>query len=141
MGFATPRARDGPRRSVAGRRRIPQARQAPSPSRAWAVAGDWIAAILPLLALLAALAVWFGVTLVKTRARYFGLDPSVLGFSTRDYVLRSSTELLEPMLYLLWAASPSWRSTWPSGGRCRSRDGPAPWSWPPLSPYLSACSP
>lgn len=101
MGFATPRARDGPRRSVAGRRRIPQARQAPSPSRAWAVAGDWIAAILPLLALLTALAVWFGVTLVKTRARYFGLDPSVLGFSTRDYVLRSSTELLEPMLYLL----------------------------------------
>lgn len=64
---------------------------------------DWATAVVPLVTSLTGLAVWFGYQIVSSRARYFGLDPSVLGFTTQDFVLRSVSALLKPMLYLLLA--------------------------------------
>lgn len=50
--------------------------------------------------LLTALAFYFGWTLINARARYFGIDPSTLGFSTSDYVLRSADALFVPVAVL-----------------------------------------
>lgn len=47
--------------------------------------------------LLTALAVYFGWTLTNARASYFGIDPSTLGFTTGDYVLRSADALYVPL--------------------------------------------
>ncbi|MFG1623762.1 hypothetical protein [Kribbella sp. NPDC049227] len=62
---------------------------------------DWVVAVVPLFGVLTALAVWFGFQIVSSRVLYFGIDPSVLGFSTADFVLRSVAALLRPMVYLL----------------------------------------
>ena len=59
-----------------------------------------LAALLPPASILTALAVWYGYELVRTRGRYFGLDPSVLDYTTREYVLRSASAVLAPLLYL-----------------------------------------
>ena len=48
-------------------------------------------------ALLTALAFYFGWTLTNARARYFGIDPSTLDYSTQDYLLRSTDALYVPL--------------------------------------------
>jgi hypothetical protein len=47
--------------------------------------------------LLTALAFYFGWVLTESRATYFGLDASALGFSTPDYLLRSADALFVPV--------------------------------------------
>jgi len=64
----------------------------------------WATALLPPVTILTALAVWYGQELVLARGRYFGLDPTVLDLSTRDYVFRSANAVLGPLLYLLVAS-------------------------------------
>jgi hypothetical protein len=49
-----------------------------------------------------------GWTLINARASYFGIDPSALGFSTQDYLLRSTDALFAPLgtiLVLVLAAA------------------------------------
>jgi hypothetical protein len=60
--------------------------------------------VLELLALVAtpttlliALAFYFGWKLTESRAAYFGIDYSTLGFSTQDYLLRSADALYVPL--------------------------------------------
>jgi hypothetical protein len=47
--------------------------------------------------LVAALAFFFGWTITNSRAAYFGIDASALGFSTQDYVLRSVDAMFVPV--------------------------------------------
>lgn len=54
--------------------------------------------------LLTALAYYFGWTLTNARASYFGIDPSTLGFSTQDYILRSADALFVPLSVIVLAA-------------------------------------
>jgi len=70
----------------------------------WSTLLDWSAVLVPPVTVLTALTVWFGYENVKTRSRYFGIDPSVLGYTTSDYVLRSVNAVLAPLLYLLLAS-------------------------------------
>ena len=71
--------------------------------------------------LLTALAFYFGWVYTNARALYFGIDPSALGFSTQDYLLRSIEPIFLPLAVVLlvavglvwlhgrllaWAASP-----------------------------------
>jgi hypothetical protein len=44
-----------------------------------------------------ALAFFFGWTLTNARTSYFGIDPSTLGFTTTDYVLRSADAVFIPL--------------------------------------------
>ena len=67
----------------------------------WSSALEWVPALLPPITLLTALAAWYGYELILTRGRYFGLDPSVFEFSTRDYLFRSASAVLGPLLYVL----------------------------------------
>ena len=46
---------------------------------------------------LTALAFYFGWTLTNARASYFGIDPSALGFTTTDYLLRSADAMFVPV--------------------------------------------
>jgi protein-S-isoprenylcysteine O-methyltransferase Ste14 len=55
-------------------------------------------------ALLTAIGYHFGWTFTNTRAEYFGIDYSTLGFSTADYLLRSSDALFVPLLAILVVA-------------------------------------
>lgn len=48
-------------------------------------------------AVLTALAYYFGYTFTNARATYFGIDPSTLGFSPTDYILRSADALFIPL--------------------------------------------
>lgn len=48
-------------------------------------------------ALVTAFAFFFGWTLTNARTLYFGIDPSTLDFSTRDYLLRSTDALYVPL--------------------------------------------
>lgn len=84
--------------------RVPETRRStPSdePAQSLTTILDWAAAVVPVLTALTALAVWFGFEIVNSRTRYFGIDPSMLGFSTSDFVLRSVSALIRPMVYLL----------------------------------------
>jgi hypothetical protein len=47
--------------------------------------------------ILAAFAFFFGWTFTNVRTSYFGIDPSTLGFSTQDYLLRSTDALFVPV--------------------------------------------
>jgi hypothetical protein len=67
----------------------------------WSKVLEWAAVIVPPITLVTALAIWYGYELTLARARYFGLDPSVLGFTSRDYVMRAAPAVLAPLLYLL----------------------------------------
>jgi hypothetical protein len=53
---------------------------------------------------LTALAFYFGWTLTNARASYFGIDPSTLGFTTTDYVLRSADALFVPLGAIIFTA-------------------------------------
>lgn len=78
-------------------------RRAPAPDAPsrpnWVAVVEWATAIVPPVTILTALAVWYGYELILARSRYFGLDPSVLGFTTRDYLFRSAAAVLAPLLY------------------------------------------
>jgi hypothetical protein len=79
----------------------------PEPSRprtSFRAAVELIALIAAPTALLTALAYYFGVRLSAARAEYFGIDNSVLHFTTRDYVLRSVDALFVPLGALFVAA-------------------------------------
>lgn len=68
-----------------------------------------LAAVVPPVTLLTALGVWYGYELALARGRYFGLDTTVIDFSTQEYVLRAVVAVLGPMLVLLVvAASLAW---------------------------------
>ena len=56
-----------------------------------------IAGIVAPATLLTALAYYFGWRRERAFAGYFGIDPSVLGFSTSDYILRSVDALFVPV--------------------------------------------
>jgi hypothetical protein len=50
-----------------------------------------------LTGVLTALAFYFGWTFTDARSRYFDIDSSALGFSTQDYVLRSTGAIFLPL--------------------------------------------
>jgi hypothetical protein len=54
--------------------------------------------------LLTALAYYFGWTFTNARALYFGIDPSALGFSAQDYILRSTDAVFVPLAVLVLAS-------------------------------------
>jgi hypothetical protein len=51
--------------------------------------------------LITAVAFYFGWTFSNSRAAYFGIDYSTLGFSSADYLLRSGDALFVPLLVIL----------------------------------------
>lgn len=63
-----------------------------------------LAAIIAPSSLITALAFYFGYSRTAAVASYFGIDPSVLGFSTQDYVLRSPDVFFIPLGALLASA-------------------------------------
>jgi hypothetical protein len=67
------------------------------------VAGAIVAVIAP-VTLITALAYYFGYRRESTFAGYFGIDPSTLGFTTNDYVLRSVDALFVPITVVLLVA-------------------------------------
>ncbi|HEY9357609.1 MAG TPA: hypothetical protein VIQ52_15015 [Arthrobacter sp.] len=62
---------------------------------------QWFAIIAPLSTVATALAFWFGWTMTATRTAYFGIDQSVLEYSTVDYLLRSADALIVPAIFVL----------------------------------------
>ncbi len=60
-----------------------------------------ITAIVAPATLVTGIAYYFGWVHTDAWARYFGLDPSVLGFTTRDYVLASLRPLFLPVVCVL----------------------------------------
>lgn len=67
------------------------------------VAGLIVAVVAP-VTLITALAYYFGYRRESAFAGYFGIDPSALGFTTNDYVLRSVDALFVPITVLLLVA-------------------------------------
>jgi hypothetical protein len=53
------------------------------------------------ITLLTALLFYFGWVYTNSRTLYFGIDPSVIGFSTQDYLLRSVNAIFVPIGVLL----------------------------------------
>ncbi|MGM9473325.1 hypothetical protein ACS5PJ_15155 [Pseudarthrobacter sp. YS3] len=62
---------------------------------------QWFAIIAPLTTVATALSFWFGWTMTATRTAYFGIDQSVLEYSTVDYLLRSADALIVPAISIL----------------------------------------
>lgn len=60
-----------------------------------------LGAVIAPATLITALAFYFGWRRERAFAGYFGIDPSVLGFSTNDYVLRSVDALFVPAAVVL----------------------------------------
>jgi hypothetical protein len=104
----------------------------------------------PPLTIATALMFYFGWARSDTQARYMGLDVSLFGYSTQDYVLRSTKLLFIPLLVILSLALVSSRCITASSGRWVGRrhgepfepQGGLPWasaslllsglrSWPP----------
>src|SRR5438067_4255159 len=67
------------------------------------VAGLIVAVVAP-VTLITALAYYFGYRREEAFAGHFGIDPSTLGFTTNDYVLRSVDALFVPVTVLLLVA-------------------------------------
>jgi hypothetical protein len=67
------------------------------------VAGLIVAVVAP-VTLITALAYYFGYRRESAFAGYFGIDPSALGFTTNDYVLRSVDALFVPITVVLLLA-------------------------------------
>lgn len=65
----------------------------PNPRRALELIGLVVAPTT----LVTALAFYFGWVLTSSRASYFGIDASALGYSTQDYLLRSADALFVPL--------------------------------------------
>lgn len=62
---------------------------------------QWFAIIAPLTTVATALAFWFGWTMTATRTAYFGIDQSILEYSTVDYLLRSADAIIVPAISIL----------------------------------------
>lgn len=62
---------------------------------------QWFAIIAPLTTVATALSFWFGWTMTSTRTAYFGIDQSILEYSTVDYLLRSADALIVPAISIL----------------------------------------
>ena len=62
---------------------------------------QWFAIIAPLTTIATALAFWFGWTMTATRTAYFGIDQSILEYSTVDYLLRSADAIIVPAISVL----------------------------------------
>ncbi|MHC6594271.1 hypothetical protein [Arthrobacter sp. C152] len=62
---------------------------------------QWFAIIAPLSTVATALAFWFGWTMTATRTAYFGIDQSILEYSTVDYLLRSADAIIVPAISIL----------------------------------------
>src|SRR5690348_3289131 len=87
-----------------------------------------IGAVVAPATLVTALAYYFGYRRERAFAGYFGIDPSVLGFSTSDYVLRSVDALFAPLvvvvlvafgvlaLHVVLRSRPERMETWPLAG-------------------------
>jgi len=78
--------------------------------------------------LVTALAFYFGWVLTNSRASYFGIDASALGFSTQDYLLRSADALFVPLgtalvlaLGVVWLQAYAGRQLADRGKRARLR--------------------
>ena len=67
----------------------------------WVAIAEWAAAAIPPVTIVTALGVWYGYELILARGRYFGLDPSLLEFTTRDYLFRTASAVLAPLIYLM----------------------------------------
>jgi hypothetical protein len=101
--------RRSPRKSVGlvGRRRpTSSTSDAPAPDQVSMNVLQVLSVILPPGALVIALGFWFGLNLTDSRAAYFGLDASSLGFTTTDYVARSPDAAFVPVAVVLicWLA-------------------------------------
>jgi hypothetical protein len=71
------------------------------PQRKFSTLLEWAVAFVPPATVLTGLGVWYGYELALARGRYFGLDTTVIDFSTREYVVRAVVAVLGPMLVLL----------------------------------------
>ncbi len=100
LGLAPPTVRNG--------HSLPHDR--PAPETATGLALDLrsvleiVGAVAAPTTLLGGLALYFGVAYVNSQAFYFGIDGSTLGFSTRDYLLRTADALFVPLGTLAFAA-------------------------------------
>ncbi|MEJ1178625.1 MULTISPECIES: hypothetical protein [unclassified Pseudarthrobacter] len=94
-GFRT--SATGRRRSSSGKRDVKTASGADLSHSVL----QWFAIIAPLTTVATALAFWFGWTMTATRTAYFGIDQSILEYSTVDYLLRSADALIVPAIFIL----------------------------------------
>lgn len=67
---------------------------------------QWFAIIAPLTTVATALSFWFGWTMTGTRTGYFGIDQSLLEYSTVDYLLRSADAMIVPAIFILLVITP-----------------------------------
>ena len=110
----------------------PQAATAPatvaSPSPSARSALELAGLVVAPTTLVTALAFYFGWVLTNSRATYFGIDASALGFSTQDYLLRSADALFVPLgtalvlaLGIVWLQAYAGRQLADRGRRARLR--------------------
>lgn len=66
----------------------------PAPAR---TALEFAGLIIAATTLISALAFYFGWAITASKVAYFGIDSSALGFSTQDYILRSTDALFVPL--------------------------------------------
>src|ERR687891_1139456 len=72
---------------------------------AWSSVSEVITTFVAPTTLVGALVFYFGWTRTRAWWLYFGIDPSVLGFSNQDYVLRSVNALFPALLVVAIAAA------------------------------------
>ena len=84
----------------------PPSRTTPARGRsAWSSVSDVITTFVAPTTLVGSLVFYFGWTRTRAWWLYFGVDPSVLGFSNQDYVLRSVNALFPALLVAAIAAA------------------------------------
>jgi len=71
---------------------------AANPENPWRAAVSVVTTVAPVLSVVTALLVYFGWARSDQQARAMGLDVSLFGFTTQDYVLRSVNTLYLPLL-------------------------------------------
>lgn len=94
-GLAEARAGPPPPAAAMGRPPAPPPPQKDVPSARRAL--ELVGLVVAPTTLVTALAYYFGWVLTNSRARYFGIDASALGYSTQDYLLRSADALFVPL--------------------------------------------
>lgn len=100
--WRTARARGSPPRSPR-RKTVPAAAKNESQAGLASQVLNWVVLLIPPTTLFTALGFWFGWSMTDRRSRYFGLDPSMLEFTSTDYVLRSPDALIDPAIFLAFA--------------------------------------
>src|ERR687891_2692220 len=84
----------------------PPSRTTPARGRsAWSSVSEVITTFVAPTTLVGALVFYFGWTRTRAWWLYFGVDPSVLGFSNQDYVLRSVNALFPALVVVAIAAA------------------------------------